>query len=115
MASIAAAIAGTRSATAPATVASSAFISRAISRVGSRSTSASSGRNASVVRVSSWERRSRSREVEVMGGVLSVGAGGWNGAGTGYGGARPHEPLRVARCRCASASYDADRAGAAAS
>lgn len=52
-----------------------------------------------------------------MGGVLSVGAGGSEGGteGARTRRVRPHGPLRVARCRCASASYDAERAGAAAS
>lgn len=58
VASIAAAICGSFSATAAGTVASSPFMMRAISCVGSWSISASSGRNASVVRVASWARSS---------------------------------------------------------
>lgn len=75
VASMAAAICGSRSATAAGTVASSPFMIRAISRVDCRSISASSGRNASVVRVASCARSSpyvSVGPVEPVGPVVSV-------------------------------------------
>ena len=81
MPSMAAAICGSCPATAVGTVTSSPFMTVAISSVDSRSISASSGRNASVVRVSNSRRSSVYWSVMcgsfILFGWDLCGVGGW--------------------------------------